>query len=629
MNYFEDMINPEINGDDGFSKENGPEKSGDDLRKEIQKLNNPATPGAQKEAFDKAANVVGAWDSSFVSLSDLSNETKRINAWNEYKNCSRKKIEEAFGDLSNLDVPRDDNNPRSTQGQLAGLALSVAMDPSRITEAMCTKLGLCDFSADKGKPAKRIEKKDSLATVQGLKLILDSALPLDGKNSRMLVIEQPSPSVRSLYSEDIKSPGADLIGKVLVFSEKPGAVQKHPKDKLEYHITPLAMSIYDDAHSLQRRQVFIKQQYAEESKALAGMVGSLEALAEQFPENLNDPKKDESPEQRAERLASKEQFREHAKSEMAKHLHIFKGAVDLHKKSAGSYLARAMEFRDSLKRRNDQVSLWLLKDANEAVKKRIEEIKDKGQHVDRDLASVDQIISTLRGTFKSFRQSLEAAAVGKASTNYASTLILFKTKASKNNILVENQAATFIKNCRIRPPQPDKVRLAPYVQFAEKMNEYYDDFQKAAYNRDLKGVQASMVKMYIVSKYAAANEVVQALNMKLGLAPKEAISEVANLDSSWMMNSRVLHRPDLKEVEKILVQLESVYREKRIFQRVKLPEFDAPFREMGQKIHDIKNQVRAWIKEDLTSEQIEGKYQELREMFKTLNVQKELSKLPK
>ena len=625
MNYFEDIINLENNGEDKFSNENGPSGEGENLRDQFKKLNAPATPIAQKDAFDNASEVAGAWNKSFVHLNKLSNETKRIEAWNGYENCYRKKIEEAFGDLKNLDVPRANSNP----GDLAELALSVVVDPSRITEAMCTKLGLCDFSADKGKPAQRVEKKDSLATVQSLKLILDSALSVDGRYNRMMVVAEPSEKVRSLYPEDIKSPSVDLIGRILVFSEKPGAVQSHKKDKIQYHVTPLAMSVYDDAHSLQRRHIFIKQQYAVETRELSNMVGSLKGLLDQFPEMLNDPAQKESREQKAERIASKERFRDTARAEIAKYLHIFKGSVDLYKKNAGSYLARAMEFKDSLDRINDPRSRMLLEKALEATEKRLEEIKDKGQYIDRDLASVDQSISTLRGTFRSFRQALEKAAVERANTNHASTLILFKKRAPASNLMIENQAVSFIKNCAIRPPQPDQVKLAPYVQFAAKMNEYYDDFQKATYNRDIKGVQAAMVKMYIVSKYAAANEVVQALNMKLGLAPKEAINESANLDSSWMMNARVLHRPDLKEVANILNQLEAVYREKRILPNVRLPEFDSTFREMGSKIHDIKKQVTEWTKADLTSEQIEDKYQELRETFKILNVEQELKKLPK
>lgn len=631
-------LNEILDESGGLSESSGPQEVGPDLRNLENRLNGPATPAAQNEIFDRAFGSKGAWDNNFQRLNDLRNDPTRIAAWKDYKECPRKKFVEAFGDLTDLSVPRKDaNGPRLPQTAIES-ALSAPVDSSRLTDALCKKLDLCDFSQDFRKPAQREEKKNLVSTTLNLKITIDSSESLDPKHSRILVVKRTPESIRGLYPEGTKTPDPSLVGKLLVFSEKVGAVKKERSYKLSAHVTPMTMSIYDDIHSLQRRNVFISEQYKKEMRELSEMYGALKRLFQDAAVILSAPKYEEMQDERILRKEEQQRFRVYAAAEITKYLPLLEGAVDRHKYAAGSYLDKARSFRDSLNRQNDPISLKRLVHALEATQARLEEIKDKSKYINRDADSVAQIAEMLKSNFRSLRKSLDHAAVGYASSAQASSWLLFKKEKGLNQKVLQNQADWFVKACRIEPPNPDSVRVAPYRQFAEAMHGYYSDMKQSALERDLKGVQTAMVKMYIVSKYAAANEVMQALNMKLGLEPAEAQSEVGNIDPDKILDPRSLRRPELKEIADILGKLEKVFSEKRIFPNIRLPEFDAPFKEMSLKIKELKNQVKGWSKyeafvhpseksADLTKEK-EGLIQSLRAELKSWSVIEELAKLP-
>jgi hypothetical protein len=637
-NNLDNNLNEIVEGSGELSESSAPEAVGADLRNLENRLNGPATPAAQNEIFDRAFGSKGAWNNNFQRLNDLRNEPARIMAWHEYKECPRKKFIEAFGDLTDLSVPRKDTAGARLPQPAIDSALSVPVDSSRLTDALCKKLDLCDFSQDFRKPAQREQRKNLVSSTLNLKIVVDSSEPLDPKHSRILVVKQTSATISALYPEGTKIPDPALVGKLLVFSEKVGAVKKERSYKLSAHVTPMTMSIYDDIHSLQRRNVFISEQYKKEMRELSEMYGALKRLFQDAAVILSAPKYEEMQDERVLRKEEQQKFREYAAAEITKYLPLLEGAVDRHKYAAGSYLEKARSFRDSLNRQNDPISIKRLIHALEATQARLEEIKDKSKYINRDADSVAQIAEMFKADFRSLRKSLDNVAVGYASSAQASSWLLFKKEKGLNQKVLQNQADWFVKACRIEPPNPESVRVAPYRQFAEAMHGYYADVKQSALERDLKGVQTAMVKMYIVSKYAAANEVMQALNMKLGLEPAEAQSEVDSINPDKILDPRSLRRPELKEIVEILGKLEKVFSEKRIFPNIRMPEFDAPFKEMSLRIKELKRQVKDWTKyetflhpsensADLAKEK-EGLIQSLRDELKSWSVVEELAKLP-
>ncbi len=598
-----------------------------DLKSDVL-LKGPATAEAQKELFNKALGVEGAWDQSFVNLPDLPNKTIRAEAWKTQLFSDRKKIELAFADLANLDVANKNITGRS-DGAARGSALSVPIDPSRISEGLCRTLNLCDFSQDIRKPAQREQRKGSMETVTKLKLVLDSSVRLDSGSPRILVIDELPKALRKLYPKEIGGLDPAQQGKILVFTEKVGLQKPARKGSLESLIVPQTLSVYDNIHSLQRRQTFIKQQYAQEGREIAEMIGTLGKIRNDFKAVFKKAPANESVSSQVLREELKEGFRERTIAAISRHLSVFENAVDLNKKAAHAHLVRAMEFKDSLGRQNDYKSKMLLNHALNAAGKRRGEIAKKDRYVSEDATLVEQKLAELRKVFKNYRQAIEIAAIERASTPVASATLLFKPEKLVKEKFLKVQIDHFIARCDIEPPKPSDVKVAPYRQFAEIMQGYYKEFTQAASARDLKGTQEAMVKLYIVSKFAAANEVVQALNLKLGLAPQEANKEMSIVESSWLMNPDYLERPTLKEVAHSLAQLEKVYQEKRIFPKLKLPEFDQSFRNTAAHIKGLRQQVQQWAKEKLTEAEQDSRYEELRQNLKSLDVIAELRNLPK
>lgn len=621
-----EFVNYGLESGDDFDKSEIGGGSSDPRREEL--LKGPATPIAQKELFNKAIGLSGAWDQYFVNLEDLSNKSLRAEAWKTQLFPDRKRIELTFADLASLDVANKNITGR-IDNAVRGAALSVPIDPSRISEALCRTLNLCDFSQDIRKPAQREERKGSMETVTKLKLVLDSSVRLDSGSPRILVVDDLPKALKKVYPQEVGTLDPAQQGKLLVFSEKVGLPKPGKKGSIEALLAPQTLSVYDDIHSLQRRQTFIKQQYAEEGREIAQMVATLGKIRDDFRSVLRKAPSDESSKSKALREEMQAGFRERATKAISQHLFIFENAVDHNKKSAHAHLVKAMEFKDSLGRQNDYKSRMLLNHALDAANKRRVEIAKKDRYVSEDATLVEQKLAELRKVFKNYRQAIEIAAIERASTPVASATLLFKPEKAVRAAFLQVQIDHFLGRCDIEPPKPEDVKVAPYRQIAEIMQGYYKEFTQAASRRDLKGTQEAMVKLYIVSKFAAANEVVQALNLKLGLAPQEANKEMSVIESNWLMNPNYMERPSFKEVAHSLSQLEKVYQEKRIFPRLKLPEFDQPFRQMAAQIKSLRQQVQGWAKEDVSTEEQDSRYEDLRQTLKGLNVRAELRNLPK
>jgi hypothetical protein len=598
-----------------------------DTRKEAL-LKGPATAEAQKEFFNKVVGCSGAWDQYFVSLEDLPNKQIRAEAWKTQLFQDRKKVELAFADLANLDVANKNIMGR-IDNALRGSALSVPIDPSRISESLCRTLNICDFSQDMRKPAQREQRKGSMETVIKLKLVLDSSVRLDSGSPRILVIDELPKVLKNIYPQEVGGLDSAQQGKVLVFSEKVGLSKQGRKGSIEALLIPQTISVYDDIHSLQRRQSFIKQQYSQEGREIAEMVATLSKIRNDFGSILRKAPADESPKSKKLREEVQADFRDRAIKAISQHLFVFENAVDQNKRFAHSHLVKAMEFKDSLGRQNDYKSRMLLNHALNSAVKRQGEIAKKDRYVSEDATLVEQKLAELRKVFKNYRQAIEIAAIEKASTPVASATLLFKPEKKVKEAFLQVQIDHFLRRCDIEPPKPEDVKVAPYRQVAEIMHGYYNEFTQAAARRDLRSTQEAMVKLYIVSKFAAANEVVQALNLKLGLAPQEANKEMSIIESNWLMNPNHAERPSFGEVAHSLSQLEKVYKQKRIFSRLRLPEFDQPFRQMSTQIKNLRQQVQAWVKDDVFTEEQDSRYDDLRQTLKSLNVIQELRNLPK
>ncbi len=601
-----------------------------DLAKIQLRLDNPATFDAQVEACNWAVKGKGPealWQNIYGRVPGDSDKTK-IKNWEHYSTCFRQRVVAAFCEPDDFTIPlaclpKDPRDPafQTPHSRHKALALSVPMSPSRIPEALLETLKICDFSDLKRKPGVRLERASQLSTVLSLKLVLDSSIEFERNQGRIRMIEAPDQRVRALYPEEISNPDAGLHGRFLVFSErqsggKNGGGTPSDKKSFEANVRLLGVSFYPDLHSVHRRCVAIKLGYPAESEQITEILPGLRNCRNLLDATLR----------KGIGETEKKEARSNAKTLMTKAIEIVEHSLDHNKKEAREFLSSAVSFRDSRDRPNDSAAISQLSATILRFAARLKEIGDKGQYIHRDYTTTCQMLSSRNSEFKAYRVRLEKAAEGKlAPQNIHKQPPFYSSTRDLNR---ENRIQDLLRPLDLTPPDPSKME-APYRQFAEKMRRYFDNLVEAITNKSTKGTHEAHVKLYIVSKYVAANEVAQAISRCLSI-PSIVGSNEADAKSDWMLDPTISKRPSLQQVKTLLDQLDNLFQKDRILSGINVSRFNDPFRGLRKELREIRNEVDQEIATPgiLGFANSDDLYESLKEKIGSLNIEARATELP-
>lgn len=568
------------------SSTNLPQESATDLRRLALRLDRPATPQAQIEIFERALANLGistTWQSTFqrIDALDLS-ENGKITVWTQYPNFDRKRIQEFATIYPDLTVPEfqkirinDRYSFRNHTAQIFGSAISVIFSPSEIPQGLFEGLGILDFASDKRRPADRIERCNQLSAVLALKLHLDAAKLLDKRHRRMMVIDSPTVEVRAWYPDEIKDPDPKNIGKIFVFSERPMFPPPSDKRRFEYHFRPLRVAIYDDIYSVFRSRVEINIGYRNEARR----VGELKVELQRMNRTLNLRLREGTPTDEKERL------KEEARALYSKAIEYLERSIDRDKSKAREYLDKALTFKDSLGRDNESIAIGHLARAAVALEDRLTATLNKGTYTDRDLNQSRRIIELRAKEFKDYRKHL-------ISTALKFTEGCYSVRKFKNGEMTPQQ---LLDKLNIEPPLPEKVLVNPFRTFATKMWSYYSELKAAIEKRDIPSAQKAFVKIYVVSKFNAANHVLEAVKLKVAMPPATTIGDELQ-DAEWILDPKNQHRPTLKSIQTLLRKLNTIFDQQRVYPNLVVEGFEDPFRQARSSLAELMQLVDGYVK---------------------------------
>lgn len=559
-----------------------------------------ATTQAQRESYE-----IERWHSDFIRMRDIHARTDdhdratlllRQRLWKVVPNCRFKRFQEVFTAQHNWIMPSFDisgeavifrRSPGFRQLSVRACLVSADLLPEKLAE----NLGLVTFSdQDRGKNFERLQKKADLEVVQQLKLIWDSAWQPEEHNLRILVIQQPSPTIASCYQQ-AKPLSPDLVGALLYVREDPPARSSHDRAQSADRVgRRLSIQFFDNAYQAYRKT-------KNEARLQSAEIDKLEQLRTtlaDFNGRLDQEwRKDSEPDQKRQLLAEGMDL-------VTKALKQLHSCNNRHKLFAHDLLESIGTFVDSRGRVNPTRTMVKLIAVTDSIEKRFREIYPIAGYNQEDQLLLEREIKRHELAIIGFCKSLRQNA-------YRLDLRVVPLVDSKlTPAQLRSNATGLIGALRANPTTLEGLKLRPFVTFSNRLLEKHQELRNAIFARDRQSAKEAVLKMHLIGKFHAVNV---------------CFERIQN-----MLEDRSGIR--LGAIRSFADEIAKIYSTIHIFPDLVIKPYTGPFEELQQGLIGLQDELKMHAKQDADLSPRSSIYWALKEYLKKFNVEKMVKDLP-
>lgn len=490
------------------------------LRDKLVEVNNHATTQSQRERY-LSSHGVRAWHDDYIFLTreaqwqqvgKLSGSELVKEVWGRFSSTRFGRFQRAFSYEYSTVAPRrifEDADKRwSTHDRgewrdhlntrsLAGALVSPDLIPNRLA----ARLGLIEWQ--KGTtPWSAIELKNSVAVIDGLKMIFESSAPLVKSNTRIWLLPAPGVAAKLRYP-DAKLPDSKLEGTFIYFrgddATQPRPGRRGSKESFFQREIP---AYFDSVYALYRATLHKSERYEQEVVALSSLAQSAQELNIRL---ATDWRKEASTE-----------LRQEMKDELASLLQraepILLGMKHIAKKEAGELL-QAMQHSLAELPKNADVVVKNMRAMLPRIVALRSRLADRGLDIPRksrwnteDQLHIRDYITRQEQVFKDLHESvLRSVHVVNRHRAY------FDRAKPYSPEQVAHQTKVILQSLNIRRERLAAVTARPLVTFAKAMNLIITELEQSVAKRDRPGTETALVKLLVVSKLEQANACVERL----------------------------------------------------------------------------------------------------------------------
>lgn len=504
------------------------------------------------------------WHEDFVMLRELqlpehsrfrTAQEFRDYVWSRVPNGAFKRFQEIFTRPEHLSVPRFETDEKgnvhfhSTDFETIGLK-GCLVGADKIPDGLAEDLGLCDFSENDGDPVERLRKKHE--AIPRLKKIWESARPLQERNHRLLVIEEPSDEVEATYP-NIEGPGKETLGTILYVREKestPDPVRRGAPRR------PRALTAqhFDDAYSALRKPAHVSEQYRQELANITEMSVALEDLNLRLNAGWSD-------------VQQRDALREEAATLSDRCLSVLANAKNIYKVEARTFVDKFRELKDARGRDNPSAAMSQMIAAIKRLERRYRDMEPKGGFNQRDEMVLEKQVAMHEERFAGYRR----AVVGSARVTGNGLELFDGNKPMTDNQLNMNVIG-LKKRLGLNPAEKlAPVTLQPFRAYRGAMTEAYKGLETSLAERDREAAMDQTIKLHVIGKYQQLRKMVEELKA-LTMNPLVAFGDM-----------RV-----------IVTRMIQVFNDRQVFPDRVVTGIEAPFTAMTGALEAIERRLREY-----------------------------------
>lgn len=550
----------------------------------------------------REAHGVERWHKNFVRLQDIHEDPNieckgaalRNYIWNRVPNSRFKRFQEIFCHPHHFAVPRFELDAEGRvlfpgKPDFNSLPLQACLvSPDRIPDQFAADLGLCDFTEDHGKPWSRLKKK--ALVIDRLKLMWESAEPLQEKHHRLLLIQPPTQDTRLRYN-GTEGPDRSTIGTILYTREEENG---HQQKNLEHngHFAPKRRTAqyFDSAYGAHRKTFHENQVYLHEITLLTELQEDLTTLNRvlnvEWRKGIGD-------ERRAElRIETQQLF--------LRFCDLLKACQNKYKVHAHDLIAGVSELRDKRGKENMTVVMTKMIAAIGQLAQRFNDMYPKGGYNQQDQMVLQRHIEREEKLMKDFRVSLvRHAPVLEASHP------LFEAEQ-----LSPEARGTLVRQIEIamglHMRSLERVCLEPLHTYALRLQEKAAKLHRALHEGDRDRAMDVTVEMHVMGKLQAVRTCFEHIKRFVIDAEQVPVERIRNF----------------------VAALEQLFSERQLFPDRIVDGYREPFEAIERQLTLIKQQLTIYAGQNLEIDQRSAMYQRLKRYLEGFDLEEMARNLP-
>jgi len=464
--------------------------------------------------------------------------------WSCVPHCPFKRFQELFCHRHQFVVPHFTIQPNKRlwfdQGtnfhQMSLAACQVS--PDRISDDFAQSTGLCTFE-EGDSPLVRLEKKK--AAVPTLKLMFESAVPLQQGHQRLLQVETPHPLTAKRYGTSVPE---EAVGSI-VYTREHGA-QGNGQTPAKKHAPPAPrhriVSHFTSAYAALRKTAHERSSYDTEQMELLRLKDEIAALNRrcnrEWRGKIADEKKDALVAEAQEMLTRGHQLLEHC--------------VNRDKCFADTRIGRCGEL---LTKHNVSAAMATMVGALNHLAHRLEDVAPKEGHNDQDRITLQRHITEQELLMKELRRNIE-----DGGRNYT------------GNAEITNATQLGIFACDL-----SRISLQPLRTYADRISQKIVDLDRALLIHDEAAAQQSLVQMHVIGKFQAARTCFEHIK-------------------HWMVDGRPI---PLSEARQYVDRLHTIFAERSVYPECIVAGYSEAFNTMAEATEELRALLQRYTQQPI------------------------------
>ncbi len=490
--------------------------------------------------------------------------------WSRVEDSRFKRFQELFCHEYQFVVPKfqilEKNRvlfPRGTNFQQMRLE-ACQVSPDRISDNFAQNIGLCTFD-DADTPLTRLEKKKK--AIPRLKLIFDSAIPLQQGHQRILQIEEQQPETAKRYATTVPE---EALGRIL-YTRENGNGHTAPAKGTPKAPRRLIVSPFKSAYGALRKTAYEHAGYDREQLDLIRLKEEIASLNRrcdrEWKGQISDAKRDAIIKNAREILEEGHLLLEHC--------------VDHCKVSANIRIQRCGEL---LTKKNVSAAMGTMVGTLNDLTHRLEPIAPIQGHNDQDRITLHRHITEQEILIKDFRRTIEDAAGtfdGDSEITNATMLGIFAHDLSR-------------------------ISLQPLRTFADRISEKLLALDQSLLRNDTFTAKTSLIQMHVIGKFQAIRTCFEHIKY-------------------WLTNGRIV---PAEKLQQFVGRLNNILKGREVYPDIAAESYAAVFEEMQTKLAAIEERLAHYAAHPLSGNEHTSMQQKLREYLDTFDIEEIVKKLP-
>ncbi|MCO6432666.1 MAG: hypothetical protein J5J00_17575 [Deltaproteobacteria bacterium] len=532
--------------------------------------------------------------------------------WLQLGNSVARRFQELFSRPEQMMVPKraleEMESPRTDFGlarpsTIRSLELYSVLPCIVSADLLPTKLAvsLKLMTVEEGdKPLDRIAKKADLAVVNGLKVIFDSARPINHRdqwppNNRVLVISEPSDVVRHRYP-GVSVPDSSILGGIIYTREI-----NREKDSIftgKFQPRRLSAQHFSSAYAARRKTRHEYQEYATEIEEISRLGARLKTmngtLQSEWKPGVSPQAKENLVAQGRELIAEcieklrfcENRFKLHA-------LKLMDGIT------TGEDKRGEAAFLDSLGRPNVAPIMAKTGAAERALRRRYAEMTKKGGYNEQDHMMIRHKLAEHEEAIESITCKVAAEA-----ERLKHSLQLFSDAPLSERQIANNvQGLMIALGVSVTPL--NNVTLRPFKAVAEKLRGTAEELKVALTARDREKAMDACIKIHVIGKLYSLNKTVEEMKDQV-VTP---------------------HHVNLKEMSAFVGRFHALFSERQLFPERVVPEVENVFEKLEKDLAGLKRALDHYAGKDLTLEDRRAMFKRMKEFMKVFDLEAAFSRI--